>query len=389
MSIEQLCDSGCTATFANKSAVITREGKTVITGHRNPTTKLWELHPSSQASGPSIPTINTALGCPSAAARVRFYHAALFSPSLSTLQHAIDAGYLHSIPGLTSTSLRRHPPISEATIKGHLNAQRKNVRSTKRTYSTPHYIFSASASPPTRTHAIYADCITATGCIYTDQSGPFLTPSTSGNKYIFVMYDIDSNFIDAIPIPSRTKEQLVKAYRTGITRLQQRGLTSQLHRLDSEISKLMEEEIKSNNINYQLTPSGNHSRNAAERAIQTFKNHFVADLSSVHPSFPLRLWDELIPQAVISLNLLRPSRVNPYLYGSYDYSAHPFTPPGKRVLIHNLPAQRKSWDPHTTERYYLLSMLQSLEHFLRGRTRSSNRSMDAPQCNLHPDPHPR
>ena len=151
------------------------------------------------------------------------------------------------------------------------------------------------------------------------------------------MYDFDSNFIDAIPIPSLTKEQLVKAYRIGITRLQQRGLTPQLHRLDNEISKLMEEEIKSNNINYQLTPSGNHSRNAAERAIQTFKNHFIAGLSSVHPSFPLRLWDK-IPQAVISLNLLRPSRINPnlsayaQLYGSYDYSAHPFAPPGIRVL---------------------------------------------------------
>ena len=31
-----------------------------------------------------------------------------------------------------------------------------------------------------------------------------------------------------------------------------------------------------NNISYQLTPAGSHSRNAAERAIQTFKYHFVA-----------------------------------------------------------------------------------------------------------------
>ena len=251
------------------------------------------------------------------------------------------------------------PPLSEATIKGHLNAQRQHVRSTKRSYTTPHFIFSASATTPARTHAIFTDCITATGQIYTDQSGPFLTPSTSGNKYIFVLYDYDSNFIDAIPIPSRSKAQLVQAYRIGISRLQQRGLTPQLHRLDNEISKLMEEEISSNNIKFQLTPAGNHSRNAAERAIQTFKHHFIAGLSSVHPSFPLRLWDRLIPQAVITLNLLRPSRINPnlsayaQLHGNYDYSAHPFAPPGMRILIHNLPAQRKSWDPHASEGYYL------------------------------------
>ena len=74
--------------------------------------------------------------------------------------------------------------------------------------------------PPKRSHSVYTDCIPATGRIYTDQSGPFLTPSISGNKYIFILYDYDSNFIDAIPIPSRTKEQLVKAYRIGIIRLQ-------------------------------------------------------------------------------------------------------------------------------------------------------------------------
>ena len=151
MSIGQLCDSGCTATFTNTSAVITRQGKTVITGHRNPMSKLWELRPSNPSSTPITPSINSTIGSPSATARIRFYHAALFSPSLSTLQKTLDAGYLSSIPGLTSTSLRRHPPISEDTIKGHLNAQRQHVRSTKRSYTTPHYIYSASASPSART----------------------------------------------------------------------------------------------------------------------------------------------------------------------------------------------------------------------------------------------
>ena len=194
-----------------------------------------------------------------------------------------------------------------------MNAQRNNIRSTKKTYNTPHYIYNTTLHQPKRSHAIYTDCIQATGRIFTDQSGPFLTPSISGNKYIFILYDYDSNFINAIPIPSRTKEQLVKAYRTGIHRLQQRGLTPQFQRLDNEISQLMEAEIKSHNIKYQLTPAGSHSRNAAERAIQTFKHHFIAGLNSVHPSFPLRLWDKLIPQAVITLNLLRPSRLNPNL----------------------------------------------------------------------------
>ena len=75
----------------------------------------------------------------------------------------------------------------------------------------------------------------------------------------------------------------------------------------------MKDEIESNNITYQLTPSGNHGRNSTERAIQTFKNHFIVGLCSVHPSFPLNQWYKLLPQAELALNLLRPFRINPAL----------------------------------------------------------------------------
>ena len=64
---------------------------------------------------------------------------------------------------------------------------------------------------------------------------------------------------------------------------------------------------------YQLVPPGNHRRNAAERAIRTFKNHLIAGLSTADPNFPLNLWDRLLDQAYITLNLLRGSRMNPKL----------------------------------------------------------------------------
>jgi hypothetical protein len=68
-----------------------------------------------------------------------------------------------------------------------------------------------------------------------------------------------------------------------------------------------------NIIAYQLVPPHCHRRNAAELAIMTFKEHFVAGLSSVDPSFPMNLWDRLLPQAEITLNLLRTSRLHPQL----------------------------------------------------------------------------
>jgi hypothetical protein len=64
-------------------------------------------------------------------------------------------------------------------------------------------------------------------------------------------------------------------------------------------------------MDYQLVPPHFHRRNAAERAICTFKEHFVAGLASVDPDFPLHLWDRLLPQAEMTLNLLQSSRQNP------------------------------------------------------------------------------
>ena len=59
------------------------------------------------------------------------------------------------------------------------------------------------------------------------------------------------------------------------------------------------------NVDFQLIPPSVHHQNAAERAISTFKNHFIAGLCSVDKDFPLHLWDCLLPQALLTLNILR------------------------------------------------------------------------------------
>ncbi len=54
----------------------------------------------------------------------------------------------------------------------------------------------------------------------------------------------------------------------------------------------------------------NHSDNAAEGGIQTFKDAFIAALAMSDSEFPLQLW-ELAPQVQNTLNLLWASRINP------------------------------------------------------------------------------
>jgi hypothetical protein len=102
-----------------------------------------------------------------------------------------------------------------------------------------------------------------------------------------------------------------------------------------------------------------HRRNAAERAIRTFKEHFVAGLYSIDPSFPMHLWDRLLPQAEITLNLLRTSRLHPQLsaaahyHGLVDYNKTAFAPPGCKIIAHEKPGKRRTWAPHGQHGYSL------------------------------------
>ena len=60
-----------------------------------------------------------------------------------------------------------------------------------------------------------------------------------------------------------------------------------------------------NQTSFQLVPPHTHRANAAERAIQILKAHFTAGLASIDPLFfPVSVWDRLLQQAFIALNLL-------------------------------------------------------------------------------------
>ena len=61
----------------------------------------------------------------------------------------------------------------------------------------------------------------------------------------------------------------------------------------------------------ELVPPGCHHRNAAEVAILNFKAHFLSVLAGAADNFPPSLWDELLPQTEITLNLLRQSNATP------------------------------------------------------------------------------
>ena len=102
----------------------------------------------------------------------------------------------------------------------------------------------------------------------------------------------------------------------------------------------MEEFMDEQEINFQLTPDGSNQRNIAERVIQAFKNYFISGVCSLPAKFLMYLWDKLLQQAEITLNLLRPFCIHPQLsaylqlYGAYYYNKTPLAPPGINVQTH-------------------------------------------------------
>jgi len=51
-----------------------------------------------------------------------------------------------------------------------------------------------------------------TGQTYMDLTGKFVSPSSSSNNYILIVYNYDSNGILAAPLPNRHADSILEAY---------------------------------------------------------------------------------------------------------------------------------------------------------------------------------
>ena len=98
---------------------------------------------------------------------------------------------------------------------------------------------------------------------------------------------LDANYIFVEPMKNRTEGEMMRAYQRMVDRMKRAGLGLREHKLDNEASDAFKECITRNGMKYELVPPGNHHRNQAECAIQTFKAHFISILAGVDNRFPL------------------------------------------------------------------------------------------------------
>jgi hypothetical protein len=164
--------------------------------------------------------------------------------------------------------------------------------------------------PQEKTTTNHLFCYTGTidnkqGTIYVDFTGKLPIRSINGMTAIFILYGWSMNAILATPVKDGKAETTIATFEAQIKYLTKRGFKPTLNISDNVATKAIQSYLKNNDIKVQLVEPHNHWVNAAEHAIQSFKNHMISGLSTCDEQFPSLLWDRLVPQAQDSLNMLR------------------------------------------------------------------------------------
>jgi hypothetical protein len=231
-------------------------------------TVLWRINLKQTNKHIPDPIANNVYELRNTGALVNYLHKALFSPTKSAVLQAVKDGHLITWPGLTEDAINKHLKLTQATAMGHMNQRRQKIRSTSKAPIE-------KQQPPdtdlgTKTHLVYA-VVVDQGQLYTDLTGKFPVRSSKGNSYVMVCYIYDCNYVKVFPMNSSSASEWFKAYDSIHQELTVKGFKPKLQTLDNEASAALKNFFTVNDIAYQLVPPHCHRRNAAERAIRTFK----------------------------------------------------------------------------------------------------------------------
>jgi hypothetical protein len=273
LSVGQLCDEGKIVTFQQDTVTICNsESSKLLSGPRDETNGLCRINLKQTNKRIPDPIANNVYELRNTGALVHYLHKSLYSLTKAAMLQAVKDGHLITWPGLTEDAINKHLKLTPATAMGHMNQQRQNILSTSKAPTE-------KQQPPetdlgTNIHLVYAFVVDQ-GQLYTDLTGKFPVRSSKGNYYVMLCYIYDCNYIKVVPMKSRSASEWVKAYDNIHQELTVKGFKPKLQTLDNEASTALKNFFTVNSIAYQLVPPHCHRRNAAERAIRTFKEQFV------------------------------------------------------------------------------------------------------------------
>jgi len=253
LSISAICNAGGSAIFTNDKVYIFFNNNLIIKGIRDRTTRLWLvlleavkyneplLHhstiskttPITNAASKVLQTINTKEEL------IRFLYTTYFYPVYSTWIKAIKNRNYVIFPGLTAELVSKYLPIEMPTILGYLHKQKQCIR------STTIWAANVSLTPEPPIKELYTKIIPLANMVYIDQTGKFSIRSKSGNYYIIILYNYDTNTILGEVIPDRTTSTLQHSFITLFSKIKLKGYQPSIIWLDNKIShehlKLLED----------------------------------------------------------------------------------------------------------------------------------------------------
>ena len=121
----------------------------------------------------------------------------------------------------------------------------------------------------------------------------------------------------------------------------------------------MKSYLKGKYVTFQFIPPRNHLKNESECTIRKFKNYLITILCMLHPNILMSLWCRLLKQAEMTLNIVRPCRINPRmsacaaLEGEFNYNNTPLAPLGCMIISDDNVSTRTSWAPRVTKSWYI------------------------------------
>ena len=227
VSVGKLCVHGMKVHFDEHHVkVYNQANKLLLVGHRDPLRNLYmipiedsqekenapepRVGPKKQSSvnsmriiAPGIPrslsvtkspdpselvqTAASAYEIRNVPALISYLHATAGWIPKETLLDGINNNFYRSWPGLTAPRVQRHLKKQEITVFGHQKLVRKGIRPRKKKRRSKIHDVGVALFDP-------KDDDDMKNLIAMDLPGRFPTTSASGNKYIFVMVDYDSDF---------------------------------------------------------------------------------------------------------------------------------------------------------------------------------------------------
>jgi hypothetical protein len=319
--IQVLMEVGCNIFFDKHECTVRYKGKIILSGDKDLSTDLWTLPLGSVDM--TTHRVNAAI--PLAAPLHANAHAHLPPPI---------ACFTHTVRTKANRVHFTHQSLCSPHISTLLKAIRRGVTSNSSAHCTANKIDNDNS--PCKANlfffAAFADKHTRT--LYNNLTGLFPFQSFEGNICFLVVYHYKTNAILALPTSCFSNEIIFAVYKQQYEMLESKGCMIRLNVMDNQASQTIKKFLTKNQCKLMLVEPHIHRVNAAERAIQIFKDHFVSALATTDSKFPLQLWDRLAPQVKNTLNMLCPLRIIPNMpayeavYGPYDWNHFLLAPPG-------------------------------------------------------------